>query len=109
VVHPVLSDVLMASMITQALILKPASLRACKARTLELAAAVLGDGDESILRSSRGSRVIHPRERLAAVPLLGEREAHLSAVQRLALALMLPRGGFRSLTAVKSLHMHCLR
>jgi hypothetical protein len=54
-------------------------------RTLELAAAALGDHDESIIRSARGSRVIPNRQRLAAVALLGEREAQLSAVQRLAL------------------------
>jgi hypothetical protein len=54
-------------------------------RTLELAAAVLGAGDEPKLRSPRGSRVIPNRQRLAAVAVLGEREAHLSAVQRLAL------------------------
>jgi hypothetical protein len=54
-------------------------------RILELAAAVLGEGDEPILRSSRGSRVIPNRQRLAAVAILGEREKHLSAVQRLAL------------------------
>ena len=55
------------------------------ARTLELAAAVLGDGDEPIVRSPRGSRVVPNRQRLAAMAVLGEREAHLSAVQRLAL------------------------
>jgi hypothetical protein len=54
-------------------------------RTLELAAAILGDGDEPIVRSSRGARVIPNRQRLAAVAVLGECEAHLSAVQRLAL------------------------
>jgi hypothetical protein len=54
-------------------------------RTLELAAAVLGDGNEPISRSPRGSRVIPNRQRLAAVAVLGEREAQLSAVQRLAL------------------------
>lgn len=54
-------------------------------RTLELAAAVVGDGDPPIVRSPRGSRVIPNRQRLAAVAILGEREAHLSAVQRLAL------------------------
>src|SRR5947209_7425864 len=54
-------------------------------RTLELAAAALGDGDPPIVRSPRGSRVIPNRQRLAAVAILGEREAHLSAVQRLAL------------------------
>jgi hypothetical protein len=68
-------------------------------RTLELAAAALGDGDEPILRSPRGSRVIPNRQRLAAVAILGEREAHLSAVQRLALVdaaawwLSEPNGG----------------
>jgi hypothetical protein len=54
-------------------------------RTLELAAAVLGAGEEPNLRSLRGSRVIPNRQRLAAVAVLGEREEHLSAVQRLAL------------------------
>jgi hypothetical protein len=50
-----------------------------------LTAAVLGDGDEPIVRSTRGARVIRNRQRLAAVAVLGEREAQLSAVQRLAL------------------------
>jgi hypothetical protein len=54
-------------------------------RTLELAAGALGDQDEPITRSPRGSRVILSRQRLAAVAVLGEREAQLSAVQRLAL------------------------
>ncbi|MBV9014014.1 MAG: hypothetical protein JO272_18560 [Pseudonocardiales bacterium] len=68
-------------------------------RTLDLAAAALGDGDEPIMRSARGSRVIPNRQRLAAVAVLGEREAHLSAVQRLALVdaaawwLSEPNGG----------------
>ena len=68
-------------------------------RTLELAAAALGDGDEPIVRFPRGSRVIPNRQRLAAVAVLGEREAHLSAVQRLALVdaaawwLSEPNGG----------------
>ncbi len=69
-------------------------------RTLELAAAVLlGDGAEPILRSPRSLRVIPNRQRLAAVAVLGEREARLSAVQRLALAdaaawwLSEPNGG----------------
>jgi hypothetical protein len=68
-------------------------------RTLELAAAVLGDGAEPILRSPRGLRVIPNRQRLAAVAVLGEREARLSAVQRLALVdaaawwLSEPNGG----------------
>ena len=54
-------------------------------RTLELAVAVLGDGDEPIVRLARGARVIRNRQCLAAVAVLGEREAQLSAVQRLAL------------------------
>jgi hypothetical protein len=54
-------------------------------RTLELAAAAFGDQGEPIMRSPRGSRVIPHRQRLAAVAVLGEREAHLSAVQRLVL------------------------
>ncbi len=54
-------------------------------RTLELAAAVLGGGDEPIVRSPRGARLIPNRQRLAAVAVLGERDAHLSAIQRLAL------------------------
>ena len=68
-------------------------------RTLELAAAALGGGDEPIVRSPRGTRVIPHRHRLAAVAMLGEREMHLSAVQRLALVdaaawwLSEPNGG----------------
>lgn len=69
-------------------------------RTLELAAAVLGDGDEEpVMRSARGPRVVSKRQRLAAVAVLGEREAQLSAVQRLALVdaaawwLSEPNGG----------------
>ncbi len=68
-------------------------------RTLELAAAVLGAGDEPNVRSLRGSRVIANRQRLAAVAVLCERAAHLSAVQRLALVdaaawwLSEPNGG----------------
>jgi hypothetical protein len=69
-------------------------------RTLELAAAVLdGGGEAAIVRSPRGSRLISPRQRLTAVAILGEREAHLSAVQRLALVdaaawwLSEPNGG----------------
>jgi hypothetical protein len=60
---------------------------------------MLGGSDEPIVRSSRGSRVIPNRQRLAAVAVLGEREAHLSAVQRLALVdaaawwLSEPNGG----------------
>jgi hypothetical protein len=68
-------------------------------KMLELAAAALGGGAEPTLRSSRGSRVVSNRQRLAAVAVLGEREAHLSAVQRLALVdaaawwLSEPNGG----------------
>ena len=68
-------------------------------RTLELAAAVLGDGEEPILRFPRGTRTVPGRQRLAAVAVLGEREAQLSAVQRLALVdaaawwLSEPNGG----------------
>jgi hypothetical protein len=68
-------------------------------RTLELAAAALGDHDEPIMQSPRGSRVIPNRQRLAAVAVLGEREAQLSAIQRLALVdaaawwLSEPNGG----------------
>jgi hypothetical protein len=54
-------------------------------RTLELAAAVLGEGNEPIVRFPRGTRTIPSGQRLAAVAVLGEREAQLSAVQRLAL------------------------
>ena len=49
--------------------------------------------------SSRGSRVVSARQRLAAVAVLGEREADLFAVQRLALVdaaawwLSEPNGG----------------
>jgi hypothetical protein len=54
-------------------------------RTLELAASVLGDGDEPLLRFPRGDYTVPSRQRLAAVAVLAEREARLSAVQRLAL------------------------
>jgi hypothetical protein len=54
-------------------------------RTLELAASVLGDGDEPLLRFPHGTRTVTNGQRLAAVAVLGEREARLSAVQRLAL------------------------
>jgi len=68
-------------------------------RTLELAAAALSESDEPTVRSPRGARIIPNRQRLAAVAILGEREAHLSAVQRLALVdaaawwLSEPNGG----------------
>ena len=54
-------------------------------RTLELAAAVLDNSDETTLHSPRGAREVSQRQRLAAVALLGSRETHLSAVQRIAL------------------------
>ena len=54
-------------------------------RTLELAASVLGDGDGPLLRFPRGDYTVPSRQRLAAVAVLAEREAGLSAVQRLAL------------------------
>ena len=69
-------------------------------RALELAAAVFGGGgEEPSLQSPRGSRIIPNRQRLAAVAVLGEREPHLSVVQRLALVdaaawwLSEPNGG----------------
>ncbi|MGH8918399.1 MAG: hypothetical protein ACRD0H_08690, partial [Actinomycetes bacterium] len=54
-------------------------------RTLELAASMLGGGDEPLLRFPRGDYTVPSRQRLAAVAVLAEREAGLSAVQRLAL------------------------
>jgi hypothetical protein len=54
-------------------------------RVLELAASVLGENDEPLLRFTRGTRTIPSGQRLAAVAVLGFRETHLSAVQRLAL------------------------
>lgn len=54
-------------------------------RTLELAAAALGDLDEPTMQSPHGSRVVPNRQRLAAVAVLGQREPQLSAIQRLAL------------------------
>jgi hypothetical protein len=68
-------------------------------RVLELAASVLGDGDEPILRFPRGRRAILSRQRLAAVGVLTEQEPNLSAVQRLAVVdaaawwLSEPNGG----------------
>jgi hypothetical protein len=68
-------------------------------RTLELAAAALDDHDEPSMRSAHGSPVVPNRQRLVAVAVLGEREAQLSAVQRLALVdaaawwLSEPNGG----------------
>jgi len=53
-------------------------------RTLDLAAATLDDNDEPTLHSPRGTRAVSNRQRLAAVAVLDTREAHLSAVQRVA-------------------------
>jgi hypothetical protein len=53
-------------------------------RTLELAASVLGEGEDPILRFPRGKRTIPSRQRLSAVAALKE-ESRLSAMQRLAL------------------------
>jgi hypothetical protein len=46
---------------------------------------VLGGGDEPLLRFPRSDYTVPSRQRLAAVAVLTEREARLSAVQRLAL------------------------
>ena len=65
----------------------------------ELAAAALDGDDEPTVRSPRGSRIIPPRQRLAAVAILGDREEHLSTTQCLALVdaaawwLSEPNGG----------------
>ncbi|MGH3589499.1 MAG: hypothetical protein ACRDRF_00475 [Pseudonocardiaceae bacterium] len=64
---------------------RPSSDELGLSRTLELAASVLGDGDEALLRFPRGDYTVPSRQRLAAVAVLAEREAGLSAVQRLAL------------------------
>ena len=54
-------------------------------RTLELAAAIFGDGDEqTIVRFPRGSSVIPNRQRLAAVAVMSQWEPRLSPAQRLA-------------------------
>ena len=76
-------------------------------RTVELAAAALGDHDEPIMRSPRGSHVIPNRQRLGAVAVLGERELHLSALQP-SLWSMLLHGGSRSRMVVSNLPTHCL-
>jgi hypothetical protein len=69
---------------------------------------MLGGSDEPIVRSSRGSRVIPNRQRLAAVAVLGEREAHLSAVQRLAL-VDAAAWWLSDPTAARNSPTHCLR
>jgi hypothetical protein len=67
-------------------------------RTLDLAASVLGDPEPS-MPLLRGDRVVPSRQRLDAVAVLAEREARLSALQRLALVdaaaswLSEPNGG----------------
>jgi hypothetical protein len=77
-------------------------------RMLELAAAALGGGDRPIVRSPRGSRVIPNRQRLAAVAVLGEREAHSPQCNALPWS-MPPRGGSRNPTAARNLPTHCLQ
>jgi hypothetical protein len=52
-------------------------------RTLAAAASAI-DGDEVVVRFSRGPRVIPSRQRLSAVAVLAERESRVSALQRLA-------------------------
>ncbi len=64
---------------------RPSSDELGLSRILELAASMLGGGDESLLRFPRGDYTVPSRQRLAAVAVLAEREAGLSAVQRLAL------------------------
>ncbi|MGH3766018.1 MAG: hypothetical protein ACRDTX_12855 [Pseudonocardiaceae bacterium] len=64
---------------------RPSSDELGLSRTLELAASVLGDGDGALLRFPRGDYTVPSGQRLAAVAVLAEREAGLSAVQRLAL------------------------
>lgn len=54
-------------------------------RTLELAAAVLSEDGGPLLRFPRGDYTVPSGQRLTAVVVLAEREAGLSAVQRLAL------------------------
>jgi hypothetical protein len=54
-------------------------------RTLELAASVLGNSDEPLVRFPHRDQTVPSRQRLAAVAVLAEREPGLSAVQRLAL------------------------
>jgi hypothetical protein len=67
--------------------------------TLELAVAALGDLNEPLMQSPRGSRVVPNLQRLAAVAVSGECEPQLSAIQRLALVdavawwLSEPNGG----------------
>lgn len=67
-------------------------------RTLDLAAAALGGHEEPITWSPHGTCIIPNRQRLAAVAVLGEREARSSAIQRLVLVvsawwLSEPNGG----------------
>jgi len=56
---------------------RPSSDELDLSRTLELAASVLGDGDDPLLRFPRGTRTVPSGQRLAAVAVLGEREARL--------------------------------
>ncbi|MDQ3764266.1 MAG: hypothetical protein M3460_22615 [Actinomycetota bacterium] len=77
-------------------------------QTLELAAAVLAGGNESIVRSPRGARLIPNRQRLAAMAILGERKPHLSAVQRLAL-VDAAAWWLLNRTVARNLPTHCLK
>jgi hypothetical protein len=54
------------------------------ARTLDLAASVLGEPEPS-LPMQRGGQTVPSRQRLNAVAVLAEGESRLSALQRLAL------------------------
>jgi hypothetical protein len=54
------------------------------ARTLDLAASVLGE-PEPIMPMRRGGQIVPSQQRLDAVAVLAERETRLSALQRLAL------------------------
>jgi hypothetical protein len=77
-------------------------------RALELAAAVLGGGDEEpIVRSPRGMRVIPNRQRLAAVAILVSVRRTCPRCSA-SLWSMPPRGGSRNRTAARNLPTHCL-
>jgi hypothetical protein len=75
-------------------------------RTLEIAAMAVDNRDAPIMRSSRGSRAVPHRQRLAAVAVLGKRELQLSAMQR-TLWSMPPRGGSWIPTAARNLPTRC--
>src|SRR5947209_10579361 len=77
-------------------------------RTLELAAAVLGAGDEPNVRSLRGSRVIPHRQRLAAVQSWASERRTSRRCSALPWS-MPPRGGSQNPTAARNLPTHCLQ